>query len=242
MNAETLHAVDALYLENFLQTLLYKTLDADGELCEFLKQAETLSNTTYLSEDCRSRYAKIAKRLEPVVAALEGIAGDLYTGGELASDCDPRVQWGLVENIPEYESRAVIERLETKERELIATLNHIGKSLSSMPEAHVLWNPRARVRPYLKLRPIPERPCYQDDSMVRFCASPPYLAASYFAEPPTEIGEDGSRCPWLLDAEFSPLTNLPLFEDIEIKLEIRGDVTTDRKNGIGEHVYVIEQC
>lgn len=224
MNAETLHAVDALYLENFLQTLLYKACHADGELRECLRQAEALSRTVNLSSDCRSRYAEVTKRLAPLVSELDEIMGDLYTGGKLASECEPLVQWGLVESVPEYETCAVIERLDLAERELITTLNKIGKNLASTPKANVSWDSQARIRTYLKLKPIPERPCYQADSMVRFCASPPYVEAYYFAKLPAESNASCSDSPWLLDSEFVPLTALPLFEDIEIELEVRGAI------------------
>lgn len=227
MNAETLHAIDALYLENFLQTLLYRACHAEGELRECLRQADALSATEALSSDCRSRYAEVAKRLSPLVTELEEIMGDLYTGGKLASDCEPLVQWSLVETVPEYETRLVLERLEFAERELITALNRVGDSLVSTPEANVSWDSQARIRAYLKLKPIPERPCYQTDSMLRFCASPPYQSAYYFAQLPDKANADSSNPPWLLDAEFVPLTVLPLFEDIEIELEVHGCQPTD---------------
>lgn len=226
MNAETLHAVDALYLENFLQTLLYKVCHAEGELRECLRQAEALSGTEKLSLDCRSRYAAVTQRLTPLVTELEEIIGDLYAGGKLASDCEPLVQWGLVESVPEYETRSVIQQLDLAERELITTLNRIGRSLVSTPETNVSWDSQARIRAYLKLKPIPERPCYQAEFMVRFCTSPPYRSTYYFAKPPPEADAGCSNSPWLLDSEFAPLTVLPLFEDVEIELEIRGDVIT----------------
>lgn len=239
MNAETLHAVDALYLENFLQTLLYRACDADGELRECLQQAEALSSTTNLSADCRARYVEIVKRLRPLVSKLENIVGDLHTGGKLASDCEPLVQWGLVESIPDYETRAVIEQFNLAEQKLMAALNHIGNGLASMPDVNVLWNSQARVRTYLKLKPIPERPCYQADSMVRFCASPPYQGSHYFAKFQATANASCSDSLWLLDSEFSSLTALPLFEGVEIELEVRGDMITSSNDRNKERVYVI---
>lgn len=240
MNTETLHAIDALYLDNFLQTLLYKACHTEGELRECLRQAETLSGTEYLSSDCRSRYEKVAKRLAPLVTELEEIMGDLYVGGKLASDSEPLVQWGLVETLPEHETRTVIERFNSAERTVFSALNHIGKRLSSMPEANVLWTAHARVRTYLKLRSIPDRPCYQGESMIRFCASPPYQTASYFAKlPETDAGDSDS--PWLLDSEFIPLTALPLFEDLGIELEIHGDVIARDGQSTGR-AHVIKIC
>lgn len=239
MNADTLHAVDALYLENFVQTLLFRALDAKGELRESLKQAEALSATENLSPDCRSRYAEVAKRLGPLVSELSELAGDLYIGGKFASDCEPLVQWGRVESVPEYETRAVIEQFNLAEQKLMAALNHIGDCLASMPEANVLWNSQARVRTYLKLKPIPGRPCYQADSMVRFCASPPYQGVYYFTKSQAEGNASYSDATWFLDPEFDPLTVLPLFEDIEIELEVRGDMITSSNDRSKERVYVI---
>jgi hypothetical protein len=224
MKVETLHAIDALYLENYLQTLLYKACHAESELREHLRQAEVLSATEGLSSNCRSRYENVAKRLAPLVAELEEIMGDLYVGGKLASDSEPLIQWGLVETIPEHETSAVIERLNLAERTVISALNHIGCRLASMPDAKVFWAAHARVRTYLKLKSIPDRPCYQDKSMVRFCASPPYQTASYFAKL-SETDAGNSDSPWILDSEFIPLTALPLFEDLEIELDIHGNVT-----------------
>lgn len=222
MNAETLHAIDALYLDNFLQTLLYRTLHAEGELRECLRQADVLSETEALSSDCRSRYAEITKRLSPLVTELDEIIGDLYTGGKLASDCEPLIQWGLVETVPECETRSVLERLDLAERELIAALNRVGERLLSTPVANISWGSQARIRAYLKLKPIPERPCYQAESMLRFCASPPYLSAHYFAQLPEKANAAPPNSPWLLDSDFDLLTLLPLFEDIEIELEVCG--------------------
>ena len=68
MKVETLHAIDALYLENYLQTLLYKACHAESGLREHLRQAEVLSATEDLSSDCRSRYENVAKRLAPLVS------------------------------------------------------------------------------------------------------------------------------------------------------------------------------
>lgn len=226
MNKETLHAIDALYLENFLQTLLYRACEADGELRESVRHAELLSSEDNLSEDCRSRYVAVVKRLRPLLSELEEIVGDLHTGGKLSSDCEPLVQWGCVESVPEYETRAVLEQLNLAERELITTLNHIGTSLVAKPESNVSWNSQARVRGYLKLKPIPARPCYQHSSLVRFCANPPYQAAHYFAKLPGETDVSRPSSPWLLDSEFNSLIMLPLFEDIEIELEVRGEVIT----------------
>lgn len=232
MNAETLHAVDALYLENFLQTLLYRALHAGGELRECLRHAEALASEVHLSSDCRARYGEIVKRLNPVVSAIEDIAGDLYAGGNLASDCEPLVQWGLVDAVPEHETRAVIERLSTAEQKLIAGLNQIGQCLLSEKEAGLSWGSQARVKAYLKLKPIPVRPCYQADSMLRFSASPPHRGVNFFADIRPNPEASGPQCPWLLDSEYSSLTLLPLFEDVEIEIEISGEVTspTDIQN------------
>lgn len=225
MNAETLHAIDAIYLENFLEALLYKALYAEGELRACLRHAETLSGTEYLSPDCRSRYEKIRKRLAPLVSKLGEFTGDLYRGGELTSDYEPLVHWELIEDVPEHESRAVIERLELAERELLTNLNHIGKSLVSTTASNVSWESSARIKTYLKLKSIPERPCYQDTTMVQFCASPPFHTAHYFAKLPVETYADNERYPWLLDDELFPLVYLPLFENLEIELEVRGTMT-----------------
>lgn len=238
MNTETLHAIDTIYLENFLQTLLYNAIDVGCTLGEALRQAETLSGTEYLSPDCRSRYEKIAKRLAPLVSELKEIMDDLYVGGKLASEYEPLVQWGLIESIPEHETRAVLERLNLAERELIASLNCIGASLLSTPEANVFWSSQARVKANLKLKPIPGRPCYQDKSMIRFCASPPWQGVHFFAELPAEEIPRCSLDPWLLDSGFVPLTELPLFEDIEIELEIHGDVIGASSNEINRRPHV----
>lgn len=226
MNTEALHAIDALYLENFLQTLLYRACEADGELRECLRHAELLSSEENLSEDCRSRYVAVVKRLRPLLSELKEMEGDLHTRGKLASDCEPLVQWGCVESVPEYEARAVHEQLNLAEREVITTLNHIGTSLFAKPEVNVSWSSQVRVKGYLKLKPIPARPCYQHSSLVRFCANPPYQTAHYFAELPGETNGSRSSSPWLLDSDFSSLIMLPLFEDIEIELEVRGDLIT----------------
>lgn len=224
MNAETLHAVDALYLEHFLRTLLFQALNASAELCEPFKQAEALSATENLSPDCRSRYAEVTKRLGPLVSELRALVDDLQIGGKLQSEYEPLVQWGLIETIPEHETRTVIERLNLAERELITTLNHIGKSLVSSPEANVSWDSSARVRTYLTLKPIPERPCYQAGSMLRICASPPWDYVCYFTEFQAEANTSCSDITWLLDSDLQSLVLLPLFEDIEIDLEVRGDM------------------
>lgn len=238
MNGETLHAIDALYLENFLASLLYKALDAECELRACLRHAQTLGGTDYLSPDCRSSYEKIRQRLEPLVSELEEFAGDLYSGGKLASDCEPLVQWGLIEKVPKYEKKQVIERLESAEQQLIATLNQIGASLGALPRAQISWASQARVKTYLKLRPIRERPCYQDTTIVRFCASPPYQLAHYFAELPEKVNDGSTGDPWLLDAEFLPLATLPLIEDVEIELEIQGEMGAlgDEQRGRRQHV------
>lgn len=226
MNAETLHAVDALYLENFLQTLLYRALHAEGGLRECLKHAEALGGEVNLSSDCRTRYGEVAERLSTVVSALEDIAGDLYAGGDLASDGEPLVQWGLIETVPEYETSSVIERLNTVERELIASMNQVGQCLISKTEANLSWSSQARVKAYLKLRPIPERPCYKADSMLRFSASPPHRGVHFFADIRQDTEASRSEYPWLLDSEYSSLLLLPLFEDVEIEVDISGDVTS----------------
>lgn len=238
MNGETLHAIDALYLESFLGSLLYKALDAECELRACLRHAQTLSGTDYLSPDCRSRYAAIRRRLEPLVSELEELTGDLYSGGKLASDSEPLVQWGLIEPVPEYETKQVIERLESAEQQLISTLNQVGARLGALPRSSVSWASQARVKTYLKLRPIRERPCYQDTTIVRFCASPPYQSAHYFAELPEKVNDESTGDPWLLDAELLPLTTLPLIEDVEIELEVQGEMGTsgDEQRGRRQHV------
>lgn len=238
MNGETLHAIDALYLENFLGSLLYKALDAECEMRACLRHAQTLSGTDYLSPDCRSRYEKIRQRLEPLVSELEELAGDLYSGGNLASDCEPLIQWGLIETVPEYETKQVIERLESAEWQLISTLNRVGTSLGALPGAGISWASQARVKTYLKLRPIRERPCYQNTTIVRFCASPPYQLVHYFAALPEKVNDGSTGDPWLLDAELLPLTTLPLIDDVEIELEIQGEMGTsgDEQRGRGQHV------
>lgn len=221
-NTETLHAIDALYLGNFRQTLFHKILHAQQELREYLKQAEALVLAIEVSPDCRRQYAEIVQRLLPPVSELEEISNDMYDVCLSGADTGEPVQWGLVETITEDETRAVISRLDAVEQETIKTLNSIGDALTSLPAVTASWNQWARLRVYYKLKPIPERPCYKHDSIVRFNGSPPFLDAFCFAKPPIDA-ESNPASHYLLDAEFMPLIYLPFFDDVEVEIEFKFD-------------------
>lgn len=225
MDGATLHAVDMLFLKNFLQDLLLKVCGSKSELHESLRQASALSGEDCLSPDCRLYYAKTTKRLLPLVTALDEIMDDLCSAGETMPDCEfPLLRKGG--NDQETETCAAIQRFGLVERQLIISLNHIGRQLVSIPEANIAWDSQALIRVFLRLTPIPERPCYQSESMLRFATSLPHLSAHYFAEPPTEASLVGANSSWLIDSEHIPLVVLSLVEDIEIELEVLGDVVT----------------
>lgn len=220
-NTETLHAIDALYLGNFRQTLFHKILHAQLELREYLKQAEALVLAIEVSPDCRRQYAEIVQRLLPPVSVLKEISHDMYNVCSSDADtCEP-VQWGSADTIPEDETRAVISRLDAVEQETIKTLNSIGEALTSLPGVTASWNQWARLRVFYKLKPIPERPYYKHDS-VRFNGCPPFLDAWCFAKPPIDAESDPVSH-YLLDAEFMPLIYLPLLDDVEVEIEFKFD-------------------
>ena len=223
MNGATLNEVDMLFLNNFLQTVQLKASRSKNELYESLRQARALSREDSLSPDCRLHYAKTAKRLLPLVTALGEIMDDLSSAGKIMSDCELPLRREN-ESDRETETRAAIQRLGFVERQLIISLNHIGEKLVSMPEANVAWDSQALMRVFLRLKPIPERPCYGAEAMLRFATSLPHLSAHYFAGPSTETSIGCAISSWLLDSEHIPLVALSLVEDVEIELEVLGDV------------------
>lgn len=221
-NTDTLHAIDTLYLGNFRQTLFHKILYAQLELREYLKHAEALVLAMEISPDCRKQYAEIIQQLSPPVSMLEAISHDMYDGYSSEAGTGEPVQWGLVETIHEDETRAVISRLDVVEQETIKTLNSIGEALTSLPAITASWKQWARLRVFFKLKPIPERPCYNPDSIVRFNGTPPFLDAFCFAKQPIDA-ESNPASHYLLDAEFVPLIYLPLFDDVEVEIEVKFD-------------------
>lgn len=227
-NPATLHAIDALYLGNFRQTLFHKVLHAQLELRAHLKHAEALVQATEISPDCRKQYAKIIQRLSLPVSVLGDIVNDMYDVDLSGEEAGEPVQWGLIETIPEGETRAIISRLDAVEQETIKALNGIGEALTSLPAVKPTWSQWARLRVYHKLKPIPERPCYKAGSIVRFNGSPPFHDAFCFAKPPTDAECDPASH-YLLDAEFMPLVWLPLLDDVEVEIEIKFDGIGSRK-------------
>ncbi len=225
MDGAALHAVDMLFLKNFHQALLFRACRSKSELYESLRQARALSREDCLSPDFRLYYAKTAKRLLPLVTALEAMIDDLSSASDALFDCEfPLLRED--ENDRESEACAVVRRFGSVERRLITSLNHIGSKLVSMPEASIAWDSQALIRVFLRLKPIPERTCYQAASMLRFATSLPHLSAHYFAEPPPEVGIGCTNSPWLLESEHIPLAVLSLVEDVEIELDVLGDVMT----------------
>lgn len=227
-NPAMLHAIDVLYLGNFRQTLFHKLLHAQLELREYLKHAEALAHAIEISPDCRKQYTKIIQRLSPPAGMLGEIAYSIYDVDLSGEEAGELVQWGLIETIPEEETRAIFSRLDVVEQETIKTLNGIGEALASLPGVKASWNQWARLRVFYKLKPIPERPCYKTDSIVRFNGSPPFLDAFCFSKPPTDTESDPASH-YLLDAEFMPLIWLPLLDDVEVEIEIKIDGANPRK-------------
>ena len=218
----TLHAIDVLYLDNFRQTLFHKVLDAQLELREHLKHAEALAQAVEISSDCRKQYAEIIQRLSHPVSVLGDIAEDMYDVDLSGEETGEPVQWGLIETIPEDETRAIISRLDVVEQESIKALNGIGEALTSLPAVKATWNRWARLEVYYKLKPVPERPCYKTDPIVRFNGSPPFHDAFCFAKPQTESELDPDSS-YLLDAEFMPLIWLGMLDDVGVDIGIKID-------------------
>ncbi len=224
MDGESLRAVDMLFLNNFLQALLFKACRSKSELYESLRQAQALSREDYLSPDCRLYYAKTAKRLSPLVTVLEKLMDELSSVGDIMSDTELPLQESKTDQ--GVQTRAALQRFGLVERQLILSLNNLGRKLVSMSESNIAWDSQALIRVFLKLRPIPDRPCYQSASMLRFATGLPHLSAHYFSEPPTEASIACANSSWLVDSEHVPLAVLALVEDVEIELEILCDVIT----------------
>lgn len=226
-NHKTLHAIDTLYLTNFHHTLLFVLVDAYVELRQYLKHAQALAQAIEVSSDCRKKYTEIVQRLSLPLSMLEEMADGMYdvyrSGDEIA---DP-VQWDGLETIPLTETRRIISQLDAVEQETIKTLNSIGEALTSKPIVAASWRQWARLRSFYKLKPVPERPCYKPDSAIRFCGSPPWDDAYCFAKPPTDFELD-PESHYLLNSEFMLLTWLPLFDDIEVEVEIKLEVVGSR--------------
>ena len=223
-----LHAIDVLYLDNFRQTLLHKLLHAQLELQEYLKHAEALVQAAAISPDCREQYAEIIQRLSHPVSVLGDIANDMNDVIRSDEVTGEHVPWGLIETIPEDEIRATNSRLEAVERETIKMLNGIGEALTSLPAVKATWNRWARLEVYYKLKPVPERPCYKTDPIVRFNGSPPFHDAFCFAKPQTESELDPDSS-YLLDAELMPLIWLGMLDDVGVDIGIKIENFGSRK-------------
>ncbi|MHB1144982.1 MAG: hypothetical protein ACYCZS_08810 [Thiobacillus sp.] len=215
MNADTLHAVDILYLQAFRQNLLADIQGACFSLKHHLRQSESLAMAQELPAAFQRNYGEIAERLAPLISALCSVL-DKLEGHRLS--CQSALNPADSEIIAGAEAAAAIAKLDAAEHQILDVLNDVGKSLAALPSSFISWDDSARLKTCVSLQRLAERPCYDLAPPVELRIHP-FLIAEYAATSQPKRG----RWPHYLVDEMVPAGLLPWVDGIRIEVEVRGE-------------------
>ncbi|OYW40433.1 MAG: hypothetical protein B7Z35_01200 [Hydrogenophilales bacterium 12-61-10] len=221
VNAETLHAVDTLYLQGFQQNLLAEIRRARFSLKQYHQQGESLAKAEELPLACQQYYGEISARLLPLINMLGSMLSGLESGDLSWQAATPTLEEDLIEATTSEDDKGIIGRLDSVEQEILVVLDKVGDSLAALPRSIIAWDDCGQFRVHALLKRLPQRSCYDLDIPIDFHIQP-FLIADYFAN-----RKRGKRqCvlwPHYLIDEVIPLNLYPLIEDLWVDMEIRGD-------------------
>lgn len=215
MNADTLHAVDTLYLQAFRQNLLADIQGACFSLKQHLRQSVSLAMAQELPAAFRRDYGEIAERLPPLISALCNVLYELE-GHRLS--CQSALKPADSEITAPTEAAEAMAMLDAAEHQVLDVLNDVGKSLAALPPSIISWDGCARLRTCVILQRLAERPCYDLAPPVDLRIHP-FLIAEYAATPQPKRG----RWPHYLVDEMVPAGLLPWVDGIRLEVEVRGE-------------------
>jgi hypothetical protein len=219
LNANTLRAVDTLYLRAFHQNLLADILQARISLKQHHEQAGALALAKELPPSIRQSYAGVAERLLPPLSALSGLLDDIEAGALSWRGAAPRPEDRFSATAPEVISE-VISRLDIAEHEILGVLNEVGDSLAELAPSIISWDDCARLKTYVILERLAERPCYEEIQI--HLKLQPFLIAEYKTNQRNDSNPRVQWPHWLVD-EMLPIELLPNLDGVKIEMEARGE-------------------
>jgi len=226
MNADTLHAVDTLYLQMFQQNLLAELRRAHIMFRHHLKQSESLAIAQELSACFRKNYAEISECLLPLIDALASMESDLGSGSlSWKMQPDERGPIETVEPGKTDKTEEIIAWLDATELDILDVLNGVGERLATLPRSIVSWSDCGFFSVHVELKRLPERPCYHVDTPIDIRSQPDFCA-DYFARKDIDKSLQNDAWPHYLLDELVPLTLLPLIEDLRIEMDVHGEGRT----------------
>lgn len=221
LSAETLRAIDVLYLDNFRASVHFKVVQSYFSLKGLQQHAQGAMQAMEILPDCRDQYEKFSERLTPLVAGLNQLVTDFFgqTNHDTASEIP--VQWDFVEIPAVDEEEMAVTTLTAAGLSAIEVLKvRVGRALSQVSDSGVAWGGWFQIQPHLTLKPIPERPFYQSGEMLPFCGSLHQLDVhwqSLLNKPLT---------PLFLDSALCPLARLPQFDCVDMTISTSWDKST----------------
>lgn len=225
MNADTLHDVDALYLQMFQQNLVAELRRARFYLQLHLKQSESLAMANELPPGFRKKYAEISERLLQLADAFGNMEDDLNSSDLSLQRVSQLDEWERLDVAPE-EIGEMIDWLDDTEIEILDVLSNVGERLATLPRSIVSWGDCGLFSVHVELKRLAERPCYHLDAPIDIRSQPDFCA-DYFARKNYDRSQSGQWPHYLLD-ELLPLTLLPLIERLWIEMDAHGEGYTSR--------------
>lgn len=217
MNADTLHAVDTMYLQAFRQNMLADIQRAYFSLKQHLRQSASLAVAVELPAAFQRSYGEIAGRLPPLISAIRNVLDELE-GRRLS--CQSAWKPADSEITTLAEVAGAITMLDAAEHEILKVLNDVGKSLAALPPSIISWDSCARLRTCVILQRLAERPCY--DEIQIDLQTRPFLIAEYTSTRREDADPCGQWPHYLVD-ELVPIKLLPLLDDVWIEVEVCGE-------------------
>lgn len=235
MNAETLHAVDILYLQVFQQNLLAEIRRARISFKQHHQQSASLANAKELPPDFKQNYRETSKRLLPLINMLGRMLEVLESGNsswQVSQPGDDHVETTSLDG-----TKRVIDLLDTAEQEILDVLNMVGVCLTDLPRSIIGWHDCGQFRVHVLLKSLPNRPCYDLEVPIDFHTHP-FLIAEY-RDSKKQLNRQRSQWPHYLIDEVMPLGLYPLIDDLWVDMNIRGDGYASwrsRKSAIHGHL------